>query len=46
MEEEKIIDQTQLAKDLSSKIKYDFKTYFLVKPLEPIKVKKNSLNLL
>ena len=39
MEEEKIIDQTQLAEDLSSKIKYDFKTYFLVKPLEPIKVK-------
>ena len=40
MEEDKIIDQTQLAEDLSSKIKYDFKAYFLVKPLEPVKVKK------
>lgn len=40
MEEEKIIDQTQLAEDLSSKIKYEFRQVFLVKPLEPIKVKK------
>lgn len=40
MEEEKIIDQTQLAEDLSSKIKYEFRQVFLVKPLEPVKVKK------
>lgn len=35
-----MIDQTQLAEDLSSKIKYDFRQHFLVKPLDPIKVKK------
>ncbi len=40
MEEEKIIDQTQLAEDLSSRIKYEFRQMFLVKPLEPVKVKK------
>lgn len=40
MEEEKIIDQTQLAEDLSSKIKYSFRQHFLVKPLDPVKVKK------
>ena len=40
MEEEKIMDQTQLAEDLSSKIKYDFRQFFLVKPLDPVKVKK------
>lgn len=40
MEEEKMIDQTQLAEDLSSKIKYEFRQMFLVKPLEPVKVKK------
>lgn len=40
MEENKIIDQTQLAEDLSSKIKYDFRQSFLVKPLDPVKVKK------
>lgn len=40
MEEEKIIDQIQLAEDLSSKIKYEFRQMFLVKPLEPVKVKK------
>lgn len=38
--EDKIIDQTKLAEDLSSKIKYDFRQMFLVKPLEPVKVKK------
>ena len=37
---EKLIDQSQLAEDLSSKIKYDFRNYFLVKPLDPVKVKK------
>lgn len=40
MEEEKIVDQTQLAEDLSSRIKYEFRQMFLVKPLEPVKVKK------
>ena len=40
MEEEKMVDQTQLAEDLSSKIKYEFRYMFLVNPLEPVKVKK------
>ena len=40
MEEEKIIDQSVLAEDVSSKIKYSFMDFFLVKPLDPIKVKK------
>lgn len=40
MGEENIIDQSVLAEDVSSKIKYDFMDYFLVKPLDPIKVTK------
>lgn len=40
MEDSEMIDQAQLAEDLSTKIKYDFRQYFLVKPLDPIKVKK------
>lgn len=40
MGEDNVIDQSQLAEDLSSKIKYNFLDYFLVKPLDPIKVKK------
>lgn len=40
MEEEKTIDQTVLAEDVSNKIKYEFIDFFLVKPLDPIKVKK------
>lgn len=40
MEEDKIIDQTELAQSVSSKIKYNFFDYFLVKPLDPVKVKK------
>lgn len=40
MEEEQIIDQSVLAEDLSSKIKYNFLDFFLVKPLDPIKVTK------
>ena len=40
MEEEKIIDQSQLAEDLSAKIQYSFAKSFLVKPLEPVMVKK------
>lgn len=38
--EDKIIDQTDLAKSVSDKIKYSFFDYFLVKPLDPIKVTK------
>lgn len=40
MEDNEMIDQTQLAEDLSSKIEYDFRQHFLVKPLDPVKVKK------
>lgn len=39
-EENEMIDQSQLAEDVSSKIKYDFLDYFLVKPLDPVKVTK------
>lgn len=34
------IDQSVLAEDVSSKIKYDFLDMFLVKPLDAVKVKK------
>ena len=37
---EELIDQKQLAEDIASKIKYTFLDFFLVKPLDPIKVKK------
>jgi hypothetical protein len=40
MEENEIIDQTPVAQSISEKIKYSFFDYFLVKPLEPVKVKK------
>lgn len=40
MEEDKIIDQSVLAEDISSKIPYSFVDFFLVKPLDPVKVKK------
>ena len=40
MEEDKIIDQSVLAEDVSNQIKYSFLEYFLVKPLDPIKVTK------
>ena len=40
MEENNTIDQSLLAEDVSSKIKYNFFDFFLVKPLDPIKVKK------
>lgn len=39
-ENENIIDQSQLAEDVASKIKYSFFDHFLVKPLDPVKVKK------
>lgn len=40
MEEKEIVDQSVLAEDIASKITFDFFDYFLVKPLDPIKVKK------
>lgn len=41
MDENKdLIDQSQLAQDVAERIPYSFFDFFLVKPLEPIKVKK------
>lgn len=40
MGEEQLIDQSVLAEDVSKNIKYNFLDYFLIKPLDPIKVKK------
>lgn len=40
MEENKIIDQSELAQTVGDQIKYNFFDYFLVKPLDPIKVTK------
>ena len=40
MEDKEIIDQSQLAQDVADRIKYQFLDYFLVKPLDPVKVKK------
>jgi co-chaperonin GroES (HSP10) len=40
MDEDKIIDQSALAEDVSNNIKYEFMDHFLVKPLDPIKVTK------
>lgn len=40
MGEDKLIDQSVLAEDVSSKIKYEFRDFFLIKPLDPVKVKK------
>lgn len=40
MEEEKLIDQSPLAESVAQNIKYEFLDYFLVKPLDPVKVKK------
>jgi hypothetical protein len=40
MEEEKLIDQSPLAESVAENIKYDFFDFFLVKPLDPVKVKK------
>ena len=39
-EKQEIIDQSVLAEDVSEKIKYEFPDFFLVKPLDPVKVKK------
>ena len=40
MGEDKIIDQSPLAESVSEQIKYQFLDFFLVKPLDPVKVKK------
>ena len=40
MGENEMIDQSVLSQDVSSKIPYQFLDFFLVKPLDPIKVKK------
>lgn len=40
MENEKLIDQSVLAEDVAGQIKYHFPDFFLVKPLDPVKVKK------
>lgn len=40
MEEEKLIDQSVLAEDVAKQIKYEFRDFFLIKPLDPVKVKK------
>lgn len=40
MEDKEIMDQAELAQSVSDQIKYVFMDYFLVKPLDPIKVKK------
>lgn len=45
MKEEKLIDQTQLAEDVSSKISYEFNDLFLVKPLKDVMVKKEYTKL-
>ena len=39
-EKDVLIDQTAVAEDVSEKIHYSFKSQFLIKPLDPIKVKK------
>ena len=40
MKEEKLIDQSPLAESIAEKIAYEFIDSFLVKPLDPVKVKK------
>lgn len=40
MNEEQMVDQSVLAEDVASKIPYEFFDFFLVKPLDPVKVKK------
>ena len=42
---EQMIDQAQVAESVGNKIKYIFSDYFLVKPLDPIKVKKEFTKL-
>jgi len=38
--EDEMMDQTKLAESVSEKVKYSFLDFFLVKPLDPIKVTK------
>jgi len=40
MNEDKIMDQSELAQSVAGNIKYQFLDFFLVKPLDPIKVTK------
>lgn len=40
MGEDKLMDQSQLAEDVAKMIKIEFSDYYLIKPLDPIKVKK------
>lgn len=40
MGEDKLIDQSPLAESISENIKFSFFDFFLVKPLDPVKVKK------
>ena len=40
MEKDNVVDQSQLAEDVANHIKYEFVDFFLVKPLDPVKVKK------
>lgn len=40
MEDNEKIDQSLVAESVSDKIKYEFRDFFLVKPLDPVKVKK------
>ena len=42
---EQLIDQSQLAEDVAKKIRYEFKDKFLVKPLDPVMVKKEFTKL-
>ena len=42
---EELMDQAAVAESVSNKIKYEFSDYFLVKPLDPIKVKKEFTKL-
>lgn len=39
-DKDELIDQSPLAEDVAKNIKYDFLDYFLVKPLDPVKIKK------
>jgi hypothetical protein len=40
MGEDKLMDQSPLAESVAENIKYEFLDFFLVKPLDPVKVKK------
>ena len=40
MENNETVDQVKLANDVSERISYEFYDNFLVKPLDPVKVKK------